>query len=372
MITKKNFTESEKEEARKNSFILIGITGKGKSQIIKYLTGDKNAKVSVGMKSCTPYSSLFYGELQEDGNKKLLFCLIDTAGLCDSDGSYKDKENYNNIRNTLIDNKCEIKGIFVVENFQDERMDGEKRKVIQSASDLFPLKNFWKYVTFIFTHYYDQGKYRKKEKIKLSKEPELLESVKTIMNEVKKRINSIDIIDPHEIKKLYINIDNDVIENKIDPEEMKFALEELEEIKNILHEEILRRIKMDPLYDEVKDGGEEKFIIRQEASDFYYNIYECQVKKRIFYLKSKPIFIDYIAITDKIFKEKINKGLFYLEKFGKGLWVADMALCSPIYKGIDIIMNGKDSKFEILPALSIVIKHLFPKETEKEFRKQLY
>lgn len=131
MIYQRHLSEYEKDLAKKNTFILIGITGKGKSQIIKYLTGDKRAVVSDSYDSCTPYGSIFYGSIKTDANKEEFFCMIDTAGLCDSDGSAKDKENYNDIRNILINNKCEIKGIFIVENFQDERLDGEEKRLLK-------------------------------------------------------------------------------------------------------------------------------------------------------------------------------------------------------------------------------------------------
>ena len=75
-------------------------------------------------------------------NHEELFCLVDTAGLCDSQGEEQDKKNYEDIKNILLFNKCKIKGIFIIENFQEERMNGEERKIIAAPADLFPLKNF--------------------------------------------------------------------------------------------------------------------------------------------------------------------------------------------------------------------------------------
>lgn len=172
---------------------MIGITGKGKSQIIKFLTGDPDAKVSNSKNSCTPCSSLYYGAVQSDANNEELFCMIDTAGLCDSSGSNQDKKNYNDIKETLIKNKCEVKGIFIIENFQDERMDGEERKVIKAASDLFPLQKFWNYTTIIFTHYYNKGS-TSKVKIKKEQIGPFCDSLKTIMNEVKERIQQLNVL----------------------------------------------------------------------------------------------------------------------------------------------------------------------------------
>ena len=371
MIKQRILSENERDMAKKNTFILIGITGKGKSQIIKYLTGDPRAVVSDGYESCTPYSSMFYGSIKKDANKEEFFCMIDTAGLCDSEGSAKDREHYNDIRNILIKNKCEIKGIFIVENFQDERIDGEERKVIKAASDLFPLKQFWEHVTFVFTHYYDKG-YKKKEKIRDSKEKQFANNIKKIMNEVSERIKSIDIIDDKKISKLYINIDDDVIENRIDQDEKEMALKELGEVKLLLYKEMINKINIEPLYDEVRDAGKQKLIIKKDETSFRYNIYETFVEKREFYLKGKKIFVDFIQCSEPKLKENINKIAYRLEQFGKGFVIVNMAIFSPIYKGVDVIINGDDATFEIGPALSLLIDEWFPDVSEEEYRIKLY
>lgn len=378
MITKREFSDSEKERAKKNTFVLIGITGKGKSQIIKYLTGDSKAKVSNSKSSCTPYSSLYYGAIQSDANKEELFCLIDTAGLCDSSGSEQDRKNYNDIRNILIDYKCEIKGIFIVENFQDERLDGEERKVFKAASDLFPLKKFWNHISIIFTHYYNKGS-TSKVQIKKEQIGPFCDSLRDIMKQVKERIKTIDEINVESINKIYVNIDNNVIEKKgfnLDDEEEKElyeqGLKDLEKAKKELYKEILEKIKLEPLYDKVKDNGTQRIIIKKSVSALTYHIFEAYIEKRSFYLKGKLIFIDYISIADPEFKESINKGLFYLEKFGKGVMLVDMALVSPIVKGVDIIINKENSYFEIGPALTRIYEEWFPDETDKEYRKKLY
>ena len=375
MITKRYFSESDKQKARKNTFILIGITGKGKSQIIKFLTGDPNAKVSNSKNSCTPCSSLYYGAVQSDANNEELFCMIDTAGLCDSSGSAQDKKNYNDIKETLINNKCEVKGIFIIDNFQDERMDGEERKVIKAASDLFPLQKFWNYTTIIFTHYYNKGS-TSKVKIKKEQLGPFCDSLKTIMNEVKERIQTIECIDVNSIDKIYINIDNNVIEKKdfdLDDEEQKelyeLGLKDLEKAKKELHTEILKKIKLEPLYDEVRDLGTQRFVIRKDADFFNYNIYEVFIEVRNFYLKKKLIFSDFIYVKDPEFKENINKAKFYLEKIGKGYLMASIVVEFPIIKGVSLIYN---KNIELIPTLAELYEEWFPNETDKECRTKLY
>ena len=198
----------------KNTFILLGLTGKGKSQIIRFLSGNPNVIVSNSLSSCTKYASLYYGVIQIDSNHEEFFCLIDTAGLCDSKGPKQDEKNYNDIKNILLYNKCEIKGIFMVENFQDERMNGEEKKIIEAACDLFPLKNFCQYLSIIYTHYYNKGS-TSRVKIKKDQQAQLSNSLKEMLENVKReRIPNIDV-DETNIHKLYVNIENNIIEKKI-------------------------------------------------------------------------------------------------------------------------------------------------------------
>ena len=301
--------------------------------------------------------------------------MIDTAGLCDSSGSDQDKKNYNDIKNVLISNKCEVKGIFIIENFQDERLDGEERKVIKAASDLFPLQKFWSYTTIIFTHYYNKGS---TSKIQIKKEQigPFCDSLKTIMNQVKERIETIDCIDVNSIDKIYINVDNNVIEKKgfdlndeDDKDLYEQGLKDLEKAKKELHTEILKKIKYEPLYDEVRDRGTQRFIIRKSADAFSYNIYEVFIEIRNFYLKKKLIFTDFIFVKNPEFKENINKAKFYLEKIGKGFLMATVVVESPILKGVSLFY---DKKLEIIPVLSRLYEEWFPNETQKEYRTKLY
>ena len=142
MIKKRNFTEYEKGEARKNTFIFLGLTGKGKSQIIKYLTGDPDAVVSSSLSSCTPNSNLYYGSLNTDMNHEELFCLVDTAGLCDSQGEEQDKKNYEDIKNILLNKKRKIFEVIDTKNFiifTFGEYDKESRKIINET--LYDIKS---------------------------------------------------------------------------------------------------------------------------------------------------------------------------------------------------------------------------------------
>lgn len=380
MIKKRNFTEYEKGEARKNTFIFLGLTGKGKSQIIKYLTGDPDAVVSSSLSSCTPNSNLYYGSLNTDMNHEELFCLVDTAGLCDSQGEEQDKKNYEDIKNILLNNKCKIKGIFIIENFQDERMNGEERKIIAGAADLFPLKKFWDHTTFIYTHYYNKGS-TSKVQIKKQQQAKLSESLMEIMSEICKRVKTIDFVDERNVHKLYVNIDNNVIEQKgfnmNDEEEAELyqqGLKDLEKAKKDLYKELLEKIKSDPLYDDIKDLGQEKIKIRKD-NGFYYDMYEALIETRVFYLKGDPILTDIIACSEAIFKQSINKAFYHLGNIAKGTFLAELGLGMAIIFPIMKILGTDNNKLDLFPALAKLNKVLFPKEmSEKDmtFRKKLY
>ena len=139
----------------------------------------------------------------------------------------------------------------------------------------------------------------------------LSESLMEIMSEVCKRVKTIDFIDERSVHKLYVNIDNNVIEqtgfDMNDEEEAELYQQGLKEkAKKELYKELLEKIKAQPLYDEIKDLGKEKIKVRKE-NGFYYDMYEALIETRIFYLKGEPILTDIIACSEPIFKESVNK-----------------------------------------------------------------
>ena len=97
--------------------------------------------------------------------------------------------------------------------FSGRKNEWRRKKSIKAASDLFPLQKFWSYITIIFAHYYDKGS-TSRVKIKKEQIGSFCDSLKTIMNEVKERIQTIDCIDVNSIDKIYIDINDDVIEKK--------------------------------------------------------------------------------------------------------------------------------------------------------------
>lgn len=386
MISKVNLSESEKSEARKNTFVILGLTGIGKSQLIRFLTQDPNAIVSSSKSSCTTQSSLFYGAIQSESLPKKFFCLIDTAGFCDSQGNNRDKINYNNINDILIKNQCGIKGIFIVENFQDERLNNEDRKIYQGASDLFPLKNFWKYITIIYTHYYNKGSTNKK-KIKAEQENQINKSLYEINEILLGRIDGIESVIPKDLHKLYINIDNNILEKKgfdfndeEDRELYELGFKDLESAKKELYKEMMDKISAEPLYDKVNDLGVNRILIKKERDFLSYDIYEVYVELREFFLKGQKICSDVIQCDRPVLIDSnVNKVGFQLKKFGKGaffgLAAAEFTMIVPVFKAIDFFVdldytyNNVKNYSDFFASLWKWKNEWFPDEKDEEYKR---
>ena len=103
-ISNEELTKEEIEEAKKNTFILLGKIGSGKTTLLNALYNKIVGKVEKSSKSVTKKCTLYYYKL---GNKNII-CLIDTPGL--SDTEIIENENIDNIH---LD---EIKDIISKEN----------------------------------------------------------------------------------------------------------------------------------------------------------------------------------------------------------------------------------------------------------------
>ena len=133
-----------------NSFVLLGRSGYGKSTACKAFTGNKGIKISSSKKSCTTEVSYYGGQLKNYFGNSYYFTMIDTPGLDDTKG--RDKEIYQKLRNAFITKDMKVKGIFVFLNFQAKKFGRSEQNIIDKIIELVPLKNFWKYLTFIVTH----------------------------------------------------------------------------------------------------------------------------------------------------------------------------------------------------------------------------
>ena len=97
-------------------------------------------------------------------NEKIIyFCIIDTPGLYDTQGVQVD-EIQKKIMALISNENIKIKGLLFLSNFQSERLDASEQSSLIDYVKMFPLKDFWKKIIFVFTHYFgDPNSYTKEE-----------------------------------------------------------------------------------------------------------------------------------------------------------------------------------------------------------------
>ena len=182
-----------------NTYIILGITGVGKSTLIKVLSDDKSIQIGETYKSCTKECKSYNFDYNN-----IKYCFIDTPGFVDTEGDSKDKINYEFIKQILTDKKYKIKGIIIIFNFQENKFLTYHEKSLKKIIDLVPLNNFWSYITIVFSHTYGNGfgnlEEKKKEKLKNIKQ-----CLKTIMDDYYYK-KGIEIINLDNLNCHFINI----------------------------------------------------------------------------------------------------------------------------------------------------------------------
>ena len=127
-----------------NSFLLLGKSQVGKSTLINILSGNESIKIGGSKQSVTIKVNSY-----DCKYKNFNYTLIDTPGYDDSKGN--DLKNYAHIREVLMNNKYKIKGVLLLISFQDDVFGESHRKGLEKIVSLFPLDNFWDYITIVFT-----------------------------------------------------------------------------------------------------------------------------------------------------------------------------------------------------------------------------
>ena len=92
----------------------------------------------------------------------------------------------------------QIKGLFFVVNFRNERFDLDQQEKLLIINNSFPLKAFWKHIIIIFTHYFSDYDEEDEDVMRNNRDKLNCEIFSSIMNKIK---NVSDIIDYKEIKK---------------------------------------------------------------------------------------------------------------------------------------------------------------------------
>ena len=237
------YSDEEKNEARKNGFILGGKTGAGKSTLLNTILDKEIALVKKSAQAVTNEPDIYFYKLK---NGKMV-TIVDTPGLKDPrslNNPQLDNIHLEKIRNKIFKEKLEIKGIIFLVNFQEERFDSAEQEALINYNAIFPLKNFWKRILVIFTHYYADPDGESEEVMKQIKDQSNREILGQIMEKVK---DVSDIIDYNSLRTKYFNSYCPVKTEKQKNKNQKNR----EELENILD----GMSKCEPLFSKI-----EKFI----------------------------------------------------------------------------------------------------------------
>ncbi len=65
-----------------------------------------------------------------------------------------DDKHLQGITKVISDEKIHLKGILFLVNFQKSRFDADEQAALLNYNKIFPLKNFWKKLVVIYTHFF--------------------------------------------------------------------------------------------------------------------------------------------------------------------------------------------------------------------------
>jgi len=227
-----------------NCFLLLGRTGVGKSTLTKILSEDESIIIGDSLNSQTQETNCYNCQIDD-----FKYCLIDTPGYDDSTG--KDEKNYGDIKKFMTSNSHKIKGIVLLFSFQDTRFGESHMKGLQKIVSLIPLKNFWEYVTIIFTRTFnggDEEELNEEKEEKLKNYKGTFEVIISAFNKAK----NIDEVPFEKIKKVFIDL-------KV----KKTKKNQLDSITSIFK----KNAKLEPLYHDVKisEKYEEAFLLKDKV-----------------------------------------------------------------------------------------------------------
>ena len=282
--------EKEKEEAKNNGFILVGKTGNGKTTLLNAIFGKEVGKAESCAQSVTQESKVYYYKLT---NGKVV-TLIDTPGLGDSNKTFKediDDQHLQGITKVISDENIHIKGILFLVNFQKKRFDADEQAALLNYNRIFPLKNFWKQLVVIFTHFFTSPLEDDDEETMIQKTNEANSEIfEKIMDKVKE---VSDVISYEELQKKYFDSYSQANNNK----KRKINAKNREELE-ILFEEL---IKNEPLFHQVeikhlnnykwKEGNKE-YIGEVEIIGFF-DFNKTPIKERTNIIKKEEVIPKY-------------------------------------------------------------------------------
>ena len=257
-MNQNNLTNEEILQCKENGFILIGKTGVGKTALLNILFGKDIGKVGHTTKSETKISN-YYCIKENVNSKDNYFCIVDTPGLYDTSGKEADKNQKQDIIKLVSEKQIKVKGLLFLSNFQNERFDASEQLSLVQYNAIFPLKEFWKRIILVFTHYYGDPDGDSKEEIKERANKILGDIFKVIMNKTKNVSKSINY---SQLNKKYINIYSKA--------KNKRQIENNLNIRKQLIIDIIEYSKLTPMFCKLQIYNFEKYEL-QPNDEFVYD-----------------------------------------------------------------------------------------------------
>lgn len=277
-----------------NTFLLLEQTGVGKSTLIKILSEDTSIKIGNSRQSETKEVTNYKCTFQDFN-----YSLIDTPGYDDSNGN--DPKNYAYIKKVLASGEYKIKGILLLISFQDARFGESHRKGLEKIVNLFPLDNFWDYITIVFTKTFcedDDDINQLKDKT-LKDYKEIFDTLISAFNKTK----NIKIVNFSSIQTLFIN-------SKI----KKHKKDNFKELISILK----KNSKLDPFFHTLKvEEKWEQLLIKNKDNQNLGDLFDVKFKVYQYYNEKGEIKKSISKPIDKKFIKKMERKVY--TKFQKNL-----------------------------------------------------
>ena len=121
-------------------FVILGLTGAGKSTFVNALSNKQCCRVSAKGKSMTQNN-----ELIRFSQNHHTFYVVDTPGLGDS----QNNERVINELKTLLSKWPFLKKIVIIKPYTEIRLADYLQKALEVIMDCFPLQNFWDHVLIV-------------------------------------------------------------------------------------------------------------------------------------------------------------------------------------------------------------------------------
>ena len=146
----------------------------------------------------------------------------------------------NNTKELISKENLKIKGILFLSNFQNKRFDYSEIDSLFQYNALFPLKDFWKHIILIFTHYYGDPDGKTKEEMRDESNENLSFIFLKLMDKIKEVSTPIKFI---ELERIYVNIHSRVKTQK--------HIKDNEEYKKKILEKIYEFSKLEQMYNKM-------------------------------------------------------------------------------------------------------------------------